>query len=312
MREVVLVLACLASGAQGWRMQNLIQRLERSDSLARKQLSESERRRNDDGALNPAEGLAGLLLALGKPAAFNHAGAPGSRPISQAPVQSRLAGSASMVEEQQWRQPFKGDYNPKFLGGGKRRKSWPNKAAREAILDDGMKPPEVARMPDGEAADDDSVDFVRDCVRAADERKAIDIVAFRVAHLTQSQDWLVNMIVNSRAQMGAVVSNIEDVIWETYEQRPYRQGKKDGGWVLLDFGSVVVNVFTEDTRTFYNLEGLFEDGQYLDLSDVVKPNMNTESPVVDQDLLTDDDDWKLDEDEWKLDDDDWELGENDA
>lgn len=306
LRKVALVLACLAPGAQARRVQNLIERLARSDSLEHKQLSESAMRRHDDHVLNPLESLAAFLSMLGKSTAFNPSKLEGvmlqgKKPTLQMRLQSRLAGSVSMQISR---------VGKAIKSGGKI--TWPNKQDRMRLLAEGMAPQDSGIVaPGGEPKDDDSAEFVIDCVKAADERKASDIVAFRVSHLTNAQDWMVNMIVNSRAQMGAVVSNIEDIVWENYELRPFRTGKKDNGWVLLDFGNVIVNVFTEDTRTHYNLEGLYEDAEYLDLSNIVLPNIGQDDPLADKDLLNDDDDdWQIDEDEWKLDDDDWELGEN--
>ena len=51
-----------------------------------------------------------------------------------------------------------------------------------------------------------------------------------------------------------------------------REGHRSGTWVLLDYGCLVVHVFTEETRQFYDLERLWADAENVDLSGILLPN----------------------------------------
>ena len=50
------------------------------------------------------------------------------------------------------------------------------------------------------------------------------------------------------------------------------EGHRDGGWILLDFSSVVIHVFMEESRKFYDLERLWSDATEVDITDIVLPN----------------------------------------
>ena len=182
-------------------------------------------------------------------------------------------------------------------------------ARRERLLS-AMEAPPSRTLPIGEAADDPAAPMARIVARAADDRKAVDIAAIRVSHLTSATSFFVNMVGRSKAQINAIVKNIEDEVDEELGRKAHRQGKALGGWVCLDFDSVVVNVFSQEQRDFYGIEKFWAAGQPLDLSDVVSANAPDEAVVVDADDV---DDWQLDDDEdWALDDDeDWALDNDD-
>lgn len=170
-----------------------------------------------------------------------------------------------------------------------------------------MEAPDPQRKPDGEAIDDPAAPLALLAVRAADDRKALDITALRVSHLTSATSFFINLSGRSKAQMNAIVKSIEDEVLEEYGRRPHRQGKALGGWVCLDFDSVVVNVFSEDQRDFYGIDKFWAAAQVLDISKVITPN----TPDASSSAATDDDldDWELGEDDdWSLGlDDDWSL-----
>lgn len=172
-----------------------------------------------------------------------------------------------------------------------------------------MEAPSERREPDGEAIDDPAAPLALHIVRSADARKALDITALRVAHMTSATSFFVNMAGRSKAQINAIVKSIEDDVLETYGRRAHRQGKALGGWVCLDYDSVVVNIFSEDQREYYGIDKFWIAAQQLDLSDVLVPNLPESDAAVIAAGDDDVDDWELGEDdEWDLGlDDDWSL-----
>lgn len=96
------------------------------------------------------------------------------------------------------------------------------------------------------------------CTRAALERKAIDLVVVDVGALTSITDYLVICTGRSDRQVQSIAQAIEEALG-TQSIRPISiEGMRRGQWVLLDYGDVVVHVFYQPVREFYDLERLWE------------------------------------------------------
>jgi ribosome-associated protein len=102
-------------------------------------------------------------------------------------------------------------------------------------------------------------------VQAAGEKKAFDIVILNVGNLTTVCDYFILLSGRSTTQVKAIAEHIQDKLTEQSIPVLRREGFRDGHWVLLDYGDVVVHVFQEAEREFYGLERLWQDAP------VVKP-----------------------------------------
>ena len=145
------------------------------------------------------------------------------------------------------------------------------RSRREQLLKD-LEAPSEPRQPDGEAESDPAAPLALAACRAGDDRKALHVSALRVSHLTSATSFFVSMVGRSKAQINAIVRNVEDELSDEFGRKPSRQGKAMGGWVCLDYDSVVVNVFSEAQREYYGIEKYWAAGQPLDLSDVLMPS----------------------------------------
>jgi len=108
------------------------------------------------------------------------------------------------------------------------------------------------------------VSSVRDwaviAARAANEKKASDIMAIEVAELLVVTDYFVIATGNTPIQVRAIADEIEDRLREEAGIKPIgREGVSEGKWVLLDFADLVVHVFQPQERDFYRLEKLWGD-----------------------------------------------------
>jgi ribosome-associated protein len=125
---------------------------------------------------------------------------------------------------------------------------------------------------------DDMAPLVRCIVAAADGRKAEQIVALRVSHVSTLTSFLIILSGNSRPQNQAIASAITKDVQAEHELRPGGSGVPEGspesGWMVLDYGSVMVHIMTPKSRLFYNVEGQWRDkgGESMDLSDILIPN----------------------------------------
>jgi len=96
-------------------------------------------------------------------------------------------------------------------------------------------------------------------VQAGLDKKAEDVVVLDVRGLSGVADYFVIMSADSDRQAGAIADGIEAPLEALGAIRLGVEGRSGGGWVLLDFGDVVVHVMDPETRKFYDLEGLWAD-----------------------------------------------------
>lgn len=108
------------------------------------------------------------------------------------------------------------------------------------------------------------------CARAALDHKAIDLVILDVKNLSSFTDYFVISSGNSDRQVQAIASHIEEKL-EKQGLRPLGiEGKREGRWILLDYGDIVIHVFYHPIREFYDLERLWSDAPKVDLPSVRK------------------------------------------
>ena len=106
--------------------------------------------------------------------------------------------------------------------------------------------------------------------KALDDKKGKEIAAIEVTEQTTLADYFVIATGSSSTQINALCGSVEKALKEQADEMPLRrEGYRDGTWVLLDYGSVVVHVFSTEAREFYALERLWNDGTRIDLSGVL-------------------------------------------
>lgn len=114
-------------------------------------------------------------------------------------------------------------------------------------------------------ATDHAVELIRAAASAASEKLATDQLAFDVSEqLAITDAFLLASGANDR-QVRAIVEEIEDKLRELGAKPIRREGHRDGRWVLLDYGDVVIHVQHTEERQFYALERLWRDCPVIEL-----------------------------------------------
>jgi ribosome-associated protein len=110
---------------------------------------------------------------------------------------------------------------------------------------------------------DDSKQLALLAAEACDDRKAGDIVLLRVEEISSISDWFVIATGFSDVQVRAIARSVEDKIEDESGGRlPLRkEGQKEGRWILLDYGEVIVHALTPDERSYYDLESFWGHGE---------------------------------------------------
>jgi ribosome-associated protein len=120
--------------------------------------------------------------------------------------------------------------------------------------------------------DDTELDLIHTIARAADGRKAENIVALYVAHITTLTSVLIVVSGNSRPQNQAIGTAIRTAVTarsiptstnQVPPPPPSIEGTAESGWMILDYGSVMVHIMTPKSRLFYNIEGKWKQPTLL-------------------------------------------------
>lgn len=101
--------------------------------------------------------------------------------------------------------------------------------------------------------------------RAADDKQAEDLVALDVSGPLPLTDVFLLATGRNERQVIAIAGEVEDKLIEHGVKPLRREGRSEGRWVLLDFGDLVVHVFHEDDRQYYQLERLWRDCPVIQL-----------------------------------------------
>ena len=114
----------------------------------------------------------------------------------------------------------------------------------------------------------DNKDIVSIAVKALDNKKAEEIKVIKISELTVMADYFIIANGTSNTHVRALAEEVEYALGEAGEKPRNIEGRSTG-WILLDYGSVMVHVFTPRDRDYYNLERLWQDGEEIDISDFI-------------------------------------------
>ncbi|MDP3286421.1 MAG: ribosome silencing factor, partial [Desulfobacterales bacterium] len=118
----------------------------------------------------------------------------------------------------------------------------------------------VKKTQEAKHGTDKSLDLY---VKAVLEKKAADITVLDVRGLTSVADFFIVCSGRSNRQVAAIADSVERYLKKKGIKPLSVEGKNEGLWVLLDYGDVIIHVFYETVRKFYDLEGLWSDAKRI-------------------------------------------------
>ena len=145
----------------------------------------------------------------------------------------------------------------------------PKRLPKEAVLAGVQPQPKTVKRPGAKKASRPDPEGVRAAMRLVaqwlHDKKALDITALDVAGLCSVAEGLVLATARNVRQAQALADHVLKTAGESGISYLGMEGYRTGTWVLLDLNDVLVHIFQEDSRRFYNLEGLWADAAALDL-----------------------------------------------
>jgi len=110
----------------------------------------------------------------------------------------------------------------------------------------------------------DPLELARRIVEVIADKKGEDVLLLDIRDVSILADYFVIGSSTSERQAKAIIEDIKQEMKRTFEVRPLHiEGEPATGWVLMDYGGVVVHLFAPDVRAYYDLEGLWRDGRIV-------------------------------------------------
>ncbi len=108
---------------------------------------------------------------------------------------------------------------------------------------------------------DDSGFILKQAVAAMQDKKAKQIISLDLSNIPNAvTKYFLICHAPSKVQVDAIYDNVVEIVWEQCGVKPFnREGHENSEWILIDYFDVVIHVFLEDIRTFYQLEDLWAD-----------------------------------------------------
>ena len=105
--------------------------------------------------------------------------------------------------------------------------------------------------------------------KALDEKKGLDIKLLKIDKISTLADYFLICTGTSNTHVRTLCDFAEVTLQDLGETMLGREGHRGNSWELLDFGTIVVHVFTEEAREFYSLERLWADAEVVPLTEII-------------------------------------------
>ena len=113
-----------------------------------------------------------------------------------------------------------------------------------------------------------SLEMVKLAKTALEDKKADDIKVINISGVSVLADYFIIADGSNVNQVQAMVDNVDEVLGRAGYECKQMEGYGTGGWILMDYGDIIVHAFCREDRLFYDLERIWRDGKVLDESEL--------------------------------------------
>lgn len=106
--------------------------------------------------------------------------------------------------------------------------------------------------------------------KAIDDKKGQDIKVIDIHTVSVIADYFVIASGTNSNQVQAIVDNVEEQLGRAGFEAKQIEGNRNSSWILMDYGDVIVHVFDEENRLFYDLERIWRDGKVLEMDEFLE------------------------------------------
>lgn len=114
----------------------------------------------------------------------------------------------------------------------------------------------------------ESRELAKIAYNALDEKKGINISIIDISEISTLADYFIIAGGNNENQVKALANSVEEEMYKVDCKPKHIEGFDNANWILMDFSDIIVNVFNEEDRLFYDLERIWRDGKHLEVTDL--------------------------------------------
>lgn len=114
-----------------------------------------------------------------------------------------------------------------------------------------------------------SKELAKIAYNALDDKKGINISVIDISKISTLADYFIIAGGNNENQVKALADNVEEVLYKSGEVTPkHIEGYDNANWILMDFNDIIIHIFNEEDRLFYDLERIWRDGKQVNIREL--------------------------------------------
>lgn len=115
---------------------------------------------------------------------------------------------------------------------------------------------------------DISREMAKTACHALSEKKAEDLRVIEISEISPLADYFIIATGTNANQIQAMVDAVDEALTKANHQVKQIEGNRNSSWVLMDYGDIIVHIFSQEDRLFYNLEKIWTDGKRIEVEDL--------------------------------------------